>query len=314
MVTDICKDFIFVSDRDPSWKQPLISTLGDIQPILHQLGNTLLHNLESVHQVAGIPLSMAISGAKDQRLALLHVSEKIRAEYLLDGLSENEQSADATRQRACTALENELMTPDGSGGLARIAIDKVESLIQDDNFLKTAQELLRQSTVLTWGALEVLSEDLFATLLNNRTNLITRLREDEGAKKLFGFKNITFGTLESYGYDLSKNLGNVLLEIHSVDTIPIMRTVFAALFNGESTVLSALGNNRLYELNQRRHLIVHRLGIIDDEYIIRTNADLEVGSPLIIKTSDIARYIDCVRDAGIALLQAASSALEDKEA
>ena len=93
-----------------------------------------------------------------------------------------------------------------------------------------------------------------------------------------------------------------------------MKTVFGALYKRDSSVLATLSNPRLFELNQRRHIIVHRLGIVDEEYIRRSKDNLQVGSQLLVKASDLSRYLDAVRDAGISLLEAGFVALKEVDA
>ena len=52
---------------------------------------------------------------------------------------------------------------------------------------------------------------------------------DETTKRLFPWKSIMFEDLVKHDFDLSR-MGQVLLELRAVDTVPVMRAVFSALF------------------------------------------------------------------------------------
>jgi hypothetical protein len=65
-----------------------------------------------------------------------------------------------------------------------------------------------------------------------------------------------------------------------------------------------LGHKDLWILNQRRHLIVHRRGVIDREYLEKTGETLEIGDLLTVTPQEITGYFGRVRDAGVAILDA----------
>ena len=63
----------------------------------------------------------------------------------------------------------------------------------------------------------------------------------------------------------------------------------------------ALSDRDLWLLFQRRHLIVHRRGIVDSAYIAATGEDLLVGTEMSITPRDFEIYINAVLGAAITI-------------
>jgi len=96
-------------------------------------------------------------------------------------------------------------------------------------------------------------------------------------------------------------------QLRAVDTVPVMRAVFSALFPSANDLREALGHKSLWILNQRRHLIVHKRGVVDQEYLDKTGVDLQVGQQLRVTTSDLEQHLDVVVIVGCKLLISAAS-------
>ena len=60
----------------------------------------------------------------------------------------------------------------------------------------------------------------------------------------------------------------------------------------------------MWRLWQRRHLIVHKRGLVDQSYINKTGDALKVGSRLVITGTDIDAIFKRIRDTGTALVLA----------
>jgi hypothetical protein len=70
---------------------------------------------------------------------------------------------------------------------------------------------------------------------------------------------------------------------------------------------ACLSDHELWLLAQRRHLIVHRRGIVDNRYLESTGEKLVPGSQISISPSDIERGLDIVCSAGIELLKSVAA-------
>ena len=164
-----------------------------------------------------------------------------------------------------------------------------------------AAELLRQCTVQLWTALEIFASDIFVSLLNAKPSLAIRLMEDENTKRLFQLKGIPFDLLTEFKFDLISSMGTLLVNYHPIDTIPSMKAVFGAILPNRKAIKIVLDNRKLWLLFQRRHLIVHRRGIVDSSYLSAIGEKLSLGTEIVISPDDLERYMKLVLDAGVAI-------------
>lgn len=164
------------------------------------------------------------------------------------------------------------------------------------------------SAVAVWGALEVLAQDVFVTLLNLNPASAVKLLTHERTKQLFQLKAIPLDMLSSYDFDVSECLGDILIRYRSVDTIPVMKAVFSVLLPESETLREALEQKDLWILNQRRHLVVHGRGIVDADYISKTGDTPTLGSELFIAPDDLERYLNVTANVGLELITEACTA------
>jgi hypothetical protein len=151
-----------------------------------------------------------------------------------------------------------------------------------------AVELLRQAATLTWTAFEVLSRDILAKTLKARPDLIVVLQRQKALKG----RRLLKGDVESLGV------------LH----LSVIRPAFDVLFLDPRLSLILESRNMLL-LSERRHVIVHRSGIVDEHYLTNTDDQLQLGSELQITRQDLDAYLLAVRGAGIFALRAASTLL-----
>jgi len=212
-------------------------------------------------------------------------------------------------QRVHEKVSKDLGTSEWSG-----RYDKLAESIADENlnrFLadRIAREatghILRQCTVLTWSAFEVLTSDLFVLLMNSNPKLSALLLKDERTKKLYQAKEFVVA-LEEYDYDLSRSMGDVLLRQCRMDNLETIRATYDVLFSRDEALHSALCDLQLWRLYKTRNLIVHRAAVVDEMFIKSTGSDMKVGTSLRITSQQLEDFIVLVGKAGIELLNAAS--------
>lgn len=205
-------------------------------------------------------------------------------------------------------LLSELSPPGADRQLVRNAIDLAAKTLESSDVKNSVEEILRQALVLTWSALEVLANDLAVELLNRDPQTGVRVLQSPDFKRTTGGLKLGIESLEEYGFNLSTNFGSFIFDRWSITSVEAMRVVFGLIFTGDEAVLRELSSGDLWHLSQKRHLIVHRRGIIDSRYLRSSKgSDLVVGVPLPIALADVNRYQTCVRDLGSALLNAAAS-------
>ena len=164
------------------------------------------------------------------------------------------------------------------------------------------QDLLQQGVVLVWSATEVLFRDVFESYLNSHPECVTLLQEDPEVCKRFSQFKFSLQTLTDYRFDLSASLGSYLLSINDFSGLPVIRSVYLALFPKSDALRSRLGDRKLWKLSQQRHLIVHRRGIIDTSYVEKVDSSAILGDRLEIDPNQLLGQIELAIDTGAELL------------
>lgn len=285
------------------------AALMTLPPSLRVAAESFRHNLKSAVSAASLPFLFAVSSAQANRLQRLSLAsileEKAKAIKSGERLSRELNLKDATRV-ARERLRTDLRSEEGIENLVHEACALVEGALQFEEFANSLQEILEQATVFTWGSLEALSRDIFVALLNEFPALVTSLRSDPQTRDLFQIQRIGFDVLEQYGFDLSSQIGNILAERHDMSSLTSIRKVFSALFATAKDLRETLNSFELWELAQRRHLLVHRRGIIDNRYLQLTgDTDRQIGERLCIEENMLDSYVRLAAKAGTLLIEEA---------
>jgi hypothetical protein len=195
-----------------------------------------------------------------------------------------------------------------SDGRAKIASDACEFLLkslESSDLSASAAELILQGTVLTWSALEILSRDLFETMLNLHPRKILDVMQEPTARQRIQSK-FSLEELANYNFDFSSSLGTLLSLQQDFSDVRAIKAAILPALNSDPAVAAAIGAKTLWVLCQQRHLIVHRRGVIDSRYIEATGEPLRIGSRLCLAPSQLDAQLEAVVSAGRALLIAAA--------
>jgi hypothetical protein len=187
-------------------------------------------------------------------------------------------------------------------------VDRLLWLKSDPESLAAARQLTRQGLVLTWSAVEVLARDAFVYLLDGRPAYANLLLSDASNKKHFSADRIEWQTLASYGYDLSSNLGTYLISKGDLKNVPAIKSVFGALFPNADDLRRALSDRCLWDLNQQRHLIVHKGGVVDQPYLAATGANLTLGDSLTVGPDEVEAKLEAALCMGTELIRQVANA------
>ena len=117
-------------------------------------------------------------------------------------------------------------------------------------------------------------------------------------RKRFEAERLPLDTLVEYGFDLSSRLGTVLVAQQEFSDLPTIKAVFAVLFPGNTALTQALNERDLWTLYQRRHLIVHRRGVMDRDYVDATGEAHEIGARLAVTPREFETAAGAVVAAG----------------
>lgn len=267
-------------------------------PALRPIAGSFLDSLHGVVRTLSIPFQYTYSQIHGLHWQRIHMAERIRAR----GIDEPAALAIARRKF------EEYLQGDGGKQVAGDVIDRLLWLKNDPESLVAARQLTRQGLVLTWSAVEVLARDAFVYLLNGRPDYADLLLSDASNKKRFSADRIDWQTLASYGYDLSSDLGTYLVSKSDLKNVPAIRSVYGALFPSANDLRNKLSDHRLWDLSHRRHLIVHRGGVVDQAYLEATGANLALGDVLTVSPDEVETMLEAALDMGTELIRQVANA------
>jgi len=287
----------------------LMTDLSHVMPTLPEeyfdAAKSFQYNLEAAVATISIPLTLAMASARGWRFRQLHIAELVRSDFEPGGDPDDPLYKEALLS-AQQKMQQELGSEEGVDHLADSTCEFLMSVHKEESVVDAAAELLRQGTVLVWGAFEVLARDLLEQYVNSDPECGVRILRSIEGRRLFQMKSIDLDTLAGYDYDISNKLGTILVSIQEISNLATIKTIFKILFPENTYLREALGQKDLWTLSQRRHLIVHNRGIVDQRYLDNTGDNFSLGERLSIAPGDIERYVDLVQKAGTRLLQAAS--------
>jgi hypothetical protein len=305
-------DTYFLEFNKDEYLEPLTQQLKNAEELFIPPGNAFKNNLEAVIAVASMPILLASGTATEMRLQQLSMAERIRrlpirpdAEHP-DGKKLSPKDEEEAHRVAHEKLCEELAT---KSGLLQMGLEAWRFLLaglQTHEVDSAAHELLRQSAVLCWGALEVMARDTFVVYINANPSAARMVLDHPSTRGRFDLKALSMDLLAIHGFNVSTCMGDVLLQHQDLSELSAIKDVYGVLFPDAQVLHSTLSKRDLWLLNQRRHLIVHKRGVIDGRYCERTGEKAEPGSVLNILPLELKEYLRLVRDVGIEILGAIS--------
>ena len=130
--------------------------------------------------------------------------------------------------------------------------------------------LLTSATAGAWTAVECLATDVWVASLNARPmSLAMRAVAAEASGELIdglSGKQISVGLLAKHGFDLRACMGTVLKPKFDLTSLSKIKKAYVAAFEKDKALDEALDGYDLDLLEASRHLIVHRGGLVDEEF------------------------------------------------
>ena len=160
--------------------------------------------------------------------------------------------------------------------------------------------------VNTWTIFEATIKDLWIYSLNShpKTFLFNVLKEDTQDVEGISGKNISIGLLAKYNFDISENLGEILVGKFDFTTVAGIRKSYKALYGLKEQELKLFDNKDLEQLEITRHLIVHNAGTIDSNYLRRTKRKGEkMGKRVKLTTRQLSNYCNSSVETSIGLFK-----------
>lgn len=166
--------------------------------------------------------------------------------------------------------------------------------------------LLESVESRAWTALENVARDSWETAVNESDSLGKAVFHAVDADTRQA--RITAEALSKHDFDIRGKLGSLLLPggFSSVDGI---KRAFEFISPKDAQLASTLGQPDLRSLEQRRHLVQHRCGIVDAKFQM-SYPEMVLGERLWLKDSDVESAMSLVADVGWELLKRADSAIQ----
>lgn len=273
---------------------------------LDDAAKTFRSNVMAAINVASIPFMMACRAENDFHFNRFFTAARIRA------LTDVEPGAPLSAEQEKAAFD---LARSQFGDFAKenretigVAIlDRLDDIFSDEEMTRSGNELLAETLVMLWGALETFLLALSRTHVNKRPEVAVWLLTSEQTKKHFPAKGIAIETLSDFGFRVDGAMGDLLFREDMLDSLPVVRDIFAVMFRGVPDTQRCLANEKLWTIWQQRHLVVHKRGVVDSHYISKTGHKQAVGTRLEITGENVDEAVCILVNAATECLAAAKA-------
>jgi hypothetical protein len=181
--------------------------------------------------------------------------------------------------------------------------------VQVDEIREWVVGQLAAATSAAWTAFECVATDTWVTALNAvpmtyYQGVLKAAGAGESPQGLTG-KQISVGLLAKYSFDLRGHLGTLLKPKFDLTSLSNIRDAYYAAFGKVQPLADLFEDEDLNLLEACRHVIVHRGGIADAEFVSRTrrmNIAVEEGAPLPLDGRLVSKLANASTAAGCKLL------------
>lgn len=286
-------------------KNKFADRIKDLDADYQNIANTFNYNIDSMLSALNIPFILSSAAAQQQhhfKSHLVSVIESLKYKVNHDINDSDDPILDQIRSNILKDKMNELDTSEKSQEQLVLNIYRfLEPFTREEKITGAASALLYQGAILLWSAFETLSKDLFIIYINKNPHKIKDLLDSPSIKKRLNFNKITPETLMEYDFDLSNKMGEVTAENQDFSDLETIKKIFNEMFPASCDDRSILNDPDIWILSQKRHLIVHRGGIVDKKYLDKTGESLCIGDKLLMTPTDLISYFEKIYDCGISL-------------
>jgi hypothetical protein len=255
-------------------------------------------NLESAMLAASIPYTMVSASVHQRRFDSFLAAARIRQLKNVPAGSDLPKDQERQAYEAAMAHMDEFRSSKESIVWFRDAIVAgLSSYAESPDLRVAAEELPRSVVVMTWGTFEAFVSDALRVLLNGRPVLAAKLMADPGSKKHLPMRDVSVEALASRDFNVSSAMGDILLENRQIESLPVMKDILNVAFPTEIRLREVMSGPQFWLLWQKRHLIVHKRGIVDASYLSKTSDALPLGSRLQITGEYVREGFLLVREA-----------------
>lgn len=277
---------------------PLSGLAATLPTDLQAISTSFIESLHGVIRTLSIPFQYTYSQVHGLHWQRVHMAERIRARGI-----ENEDEREPAALASAKEKFDAYIEGEGRKKVADDVLDRLLWLKNDPESLAAARELTRQGIVLTWSAIEVLARDAFVCLLDCNPVYAELLVADPANRKRFSAERVDWQTLATYGYNMSSSLGSYLISKADLKSVLAIRGAYGALFPEADELQKLLGDRCLWNLSHKRNLIVHKRGIVDQQYLDSTGDTLTIGDDLRVAPCEVEELLETTLKVGTEIVR-----------
>ncbi|MBA4754146.1 MAG: hypothetical protein EPO45_05465 [Sphingobium sp.] len=259
-----------------------------------------IDGLRSVVSAGTLPYHLVYRSVHQRHFDKILTAERIRS---LKSVNYGEDPSDEVRSEAYRIAQARMReffnSEEGMQAYRDRVVDDLDNSLCHMDVAVGASELLVQTLISTWSVFESAARAFIISWVNADPARAKPLLDSNELKTYFGKQVVGLEVISDFGFNLSASMGDVLFLNKRLDNLGVVRAILGAFFNDED-IRNGLGEV-IWMLNQRRHLFVHRRGIVDAEYISRTGDSVALGERLPLRSDDVASYISAVQTAVVAI-------------
>lgn len=221
----------------------LAESLGVIEPLLAQTARAFETNLSTANTLLRVP-----AVAVDTTVRRTTEWDMAAARALATGVDLMDPGLHA-------AIETFQRTPLISQKLRETTTLRLNELLREVSFREAVRALLASATTSAWTAIEVLAGDLWEVVLNTYPSAVPHQFE----------KAVPLSQLHLHGFDLRAHMGSILRAKCNFKSVNGIRQSYDAIFGKD--VARSMDCDALVVLEATRHVLVHKAGVVDGDYI-----------------------------------------------
>jgi hypothetical protein len=284
---------------------PLDAALIGIPEVIASAATFFRESLDGNLRVANLPYVLTFESIQEQQFQGYFSAERIR--LLKKCTPENGQFPPERLREAMTLAQTKMKafieSSEGHEVILNRTLDALRDLINRTDLKFSLQEMLLETAVMLWGSFEVFVSDALRAVTNSSPDMAAKLFTGE-TKKLLSGKGISIELLQSHNFNLSNSMGDLFFDDVRLDSLKTMRDVLRMLYPNAAALHSKMGDETVWMLWQRRNLITHRRGVVDQFYLDKTGDSVPIGQRICLTGGYVEQSAILVRDAAVELIAA----------
>lgn len=217
--------------------------------------------------------------------AFLNLSQELMKLYGIDKLMRNiERTMEAHFKAEIDKKGKEYFENIGKDVAKRLKsrAEKISEIFQDLGLLME-QTLLEQALIVAVSAFEVYLKEIVVSVVTLNKSIRKRFHEEISA-------GLSLAKLEEYKEDARRTQGEIVADLVRLE-IPRIKSVLKRLVGAENIFGDHKTEKRILKIFEKRHIIIHRAGLVDPKYKKVTKYRGAIDKQIAIKRRYVLRSI-----------------------